>query len=378
MKNISFLLGAGFSIPEGYKGVNELNNSLVDLKCNDFSIHTDGTLSVGTQYVSSYNKYIPIFIKCLKYYTLFRQFDYERYYDFLKANQRGSNIFFKLYLSWLCKINGIDFGHEEVVSKMTNILNQLVFELLSHPKSCKLQSQYLNKPTYPNYNGFLNTIENIWKGGAAINFHTLNHDLLFERLMNSAWFQNNYSDGFTKSNTPFYGIDIKGTRKSLAYFDDNYPSQIKLYKLHGSFDYYPYHLRDSKMIDSYIKIDFDIVNSNLFKNVTNPLIEECNDFGNYHSDFLSGTTSKIGRYNETFYANLLNHFKNNLKNSERLIIIGYGCSDKGINKIIKENFKSKPITIINPKPGTKVKVFAKNLKARLLEKYIDNITMNDI
>lgn len=378
MENISFLLGAGFSIPEGYKGVKELNKTFVDLKSNDFSIDTDGTLGLGNQHVSSYNKYKPIFIRCLKYYTFFRQFDYERFFDFLKTNEVVPNIIFKMYLYWLRKKNSLDYGHEEVVSKMINFLNQLVFEFLTHPKSIKLKNQYINKPNYPNYNGFLNTIQNLQSNGAAINFHTLNHDLLFEKLMNSAWLQNNYSDGFTKCNTPFYGIDHAGKKVHLAYFDGNYSKQIKLFKLHGSFDYYPYRLKNSKKIDRYIKVDFNISNSNLFKNVTNPSIEESNDFGNYHSDFLSGTTSKIGRYNETFYSELLGHFKNNLKNSERLIIIGYGCSDSEINKLIKENFKFKPITIINPKPGIKVKQFARNLNARLLEKNIDDMTMDDI
>lgn len=378
MENISFLLGAGFSIPEGYKGVKELNQIFVDVKDDEFSVNTDGTLRIYSHFNSSYNKYKPIFIRCLKYYNFFHQFDYEKFFDFLKTNEERQNLIFNLYLSWLRKNSGVLHGNKEVISKMINFLNQLVFEFLSHPKACKLQSQYLNKPDYPNYNGFLNTIENLKNQGANINFHTLNHDLLLEKLMNSAWLQNNYSDGFTKSNTQFYGIDDTGAKVPLAYFDNKYPNQIKIFKLHGSFDYYPYHFKNSKSIDSYVKVDFNIGPSNLFKNVTNPAIEEANDFGNYHSDFLSGTTSKIRRYNETFYFNLLNHFENNLKNSDRLIIIGYGCSDKGINNLIKKHFRSKKISIINPKPGNEVKRFARMLNARLLEKYVDHMTINDL
>ena len=58
----------------------------------------------------------------------------------------------------------------------------------------------------------------------------------------------------------------------------------------------------------------------------------------YHADFLTGTTSKIQRYNEPLlFRKLFKRFKNNLRKADMLIIIGHGCKDVGINEMIKEN-----------------------------------------
>lgn len=43
LSQISFLLGAGFSAPDGYPTRNELNKLLSSIKQSDFLLHTDGT-----------------------------------------------------------------------------------------------------------------------------------------------------------------------------------------------------------------------------------------------------------------------------------------------------------------------------------------------
>jgi len=372
----SILLGAGFSKSDGYRDVRELNECFLRLKNDDFSIHTDGTLELNNQNLSSHNKYKPLFLKALKYYSLFRQFDYEAFYDFLKSSGRGINLIFKLYISILQRIYKIQFGYFDTISQLVKILNQLTFEFLMQPLNIKSQKPFLQKPIYTGYTGFLNTLE-VLAQESIINVHTLNHDLVFEKLSNSDWINNNLSDGFTDYNSPFYGIDNANNHVPLEYFNNNYSKSIRLYKLHGSFDYYPYHLK-SGQIDKYVKIKFGINNSSLFKQITNPAIEEVNDFGNFHSDFLSGTTDKIKRYKEPFFSLILDNFANNLRSSDRLIIIGYGCGDSGINKIIKENFISRHITIINPKPGPKVLKFSNEFRCRLVKKYINDISISDL
>ena len=74
---------------------------------------------------------------------------------------------------------------------------------------------------------------------------------------------------------------------------------------------------------------------------------------------------------------LFKKFKKNLQNAEKLIIIGYGCKDVAVNKIIKENFdyRNKKIFIVDPfaKEGSKVMEFKEELQAKLLRTGINDI-----
>ena len=81
------------------------------------------------------------------------------------------------------------------------------------------------------------------------------------------------------------------------------------------------------------------------------------------------------------FKKLFEEFKNNLKNAETLIIIGYGCKDEGINELIKDNFdyQHKQIFIIDAfaKEGSPVLQFKEVLNAQLLRVKIDNIKHSD-
>ena len=99
----------------------------------------------------------------------------------------------------------------------------------------------------------------------------------------------------------------------------------------------------------------------------------------YHADFLTGTTSKIKRYNEPLlFRKLFKKFRKNLRDADKLIIIGYGCKDEGINEMIKENFdyRHKPLFIIDEytKEGSQVDLFKKELQAKLLRVQINDIS----
>lgn len=74
-------------------------------------------------------------------------------------------------------------------------------------------------------------------------------------------------------------------------------------------------------------------------------------FTDTYPDFLSGTTEKIRQYNIPFYEGLFNYFKNNLLNSSKLLIIGYGFQDKGINDLLEMNYLvyRKPVIVIDVK-----------------------------
>ena len=89
-----------------------------------------------------------------------------------------------------------------------------------------------------------------------------------------------------------------------------------------------------------------------------------------------GTNSKIKRYDETLlFKKLFKKFRNNLSKANSLIIIGYGCKDKGINEIIKDNFdyKNKPSFIIDKYAGASVETFAQKINAKIIKESIERI-----
>jgi hypothetical protein len=153
-----------------------------------------------------------------------------------------------------------------------------------------------------------------------------------------------------------------------------------LYKLHGSIDQFPYHIQESG-IDTYIKTKPGIRNHSFFKEISdgNGSFKYINDWINYHSDFLSGTTSKILRYREPwYYEKVFIHFEKNLAASEILVIVGYGCGDTEINNLIQKFFDpKKKIFIVEPYPHSGTKAFCAKFNAKLIEKNPDNISIED-
>ena len=104
-----------------------------------------------------------------------------------------------------------------------------------------------------------------------------------------------------------------------------------------------------------------------------------NSLFEYHADFLTGTTSKIQRYKEPMlFQKLFKKFRKNLREAEKLIIIGYGCKDDGINKIIMENFdfKQKQSFIVDAyaKDNSLVDKMKESLQAKLLRIQINDIS----
>ncbi|MEO5643971.1 MAG: hypothetical protein ABIQ40_20335 [Bacteroidia bacterium] len=130
-KNISILLGAGFSANKGYPIGSKLNNLLLNCDLNKIGFHTDGRLMVSTDgkkpsigYKTSYDINSEF---CLELFELFNSkrgyFDYEEFYDFLKDKaesdsevQKIASTYFGAHFS---SIHDLLFGCD-------NILNQLI------------------------------------------------------------------------------------------------------------------------------------------------------------------------------------------------------------------------------------------------------------
>ena len=146
---------------------------------------------------------------------------------------------------------------------------------------------------------------------------------------------------FVTSKIDVFGEKIFGNGKKNINIDTYGKKEIKsveISALKNSDSFSDISKQLKKMVpDKYVKIKWgmgagDIMKSRKHKNGYNesPFV--------YHADFLTGTTSKIQRYNEPLlFKKLFKRFKKNLRDAEQLIIIGYGCKDKEINEIIMDN-----------------------------------------
>lgn len=127
--------------------------------------------------------------------------------------------------------------------------------------------------------------------------------------------------------------------------------------------------------EKYVKIKWGMGAGDIMKSLKSKMVYNISPF-EYHADFLTGTTSKIQRYNEPLlFRKLFKRFKKILRQADKLIMIGYECKDNGINEIIKEDFdyQHKPSFIVDKYAGDMVVEFGKEIKAVLHKTDIDLI-----
>lgn len=394
-KSLSFLLGAGFSAPKGYPIGNQLNDKLLNCTDENFVFSTDGSLIIngdGTRpnigFDIPYDKYFIFCSDLMRYYNEnIKSFDYEEFYDYLKNEAKNDTALADFFAKK--RYNGGKAKLYNYLFQIDNIFNQLVSFYLkdSNGKDRYDDEDFHLKPNFDGYTGFLNCMETFLKE-YTVNVHTLNHDLFFERLDRTQWINGKLCDGFEEHDSPYYGKLIHDTgscKCRLERYTGNYDTNLRLYKLHGSKDYYLFSRTEENTFipETYIKGKMGIGSRDFFKETKdkdgNLVCDNC--WINYHSDFLTGTTSKIIRYREPLlYKKLFKLFEDNLAKANRLIIIGYGCKDSEINEIIMEKFgKDKPCYIVDPFAGDTVKNFIKKRSGntKLISKSLESLQIAD-
>ena len=383
-RSISILLGAGFSVPKGYPTAKQLNEELVNFGNFKIYFSTDGLLHEGEKEIipNEYQKQFELCQRLIKLYNNhISSFDYEKFYDFLKEGKEILNAEYRMQCGDLVTKD----QYESYICNLPNIYNQMVSFLL-HDKEGK--SWYENEPCHIGsvdyYDGLLNCIKR-WEQSMIINVHSLNHDLLFESFNKTNYFTNHISDGFDEYGSEYYctkEIEHQSCSIRLERYTGRYNTPIRLYKLHGSISYVSYYKYKKNSIimipDKYVKIKYGMSIMNLKKGNKSKMAYEKYPFA-IHGDFLTGTTSKIKRYKEPLlFKKLFRKFRKNLKDTEALIIIGYGCHDTEINKMIIENFdyKNKSSYIVVPHPSEQVKKFANKINAKCLDMKVEDIDSN--
>ena len=390
-KSVSILLGAGFSAPMGYPIGNDMNNGLLNFDDSSLDFAPCGTLATSTDgtkpmfqmdgVLNNHQKYFIFCKRLIKEYTEAHNdmFDYELFYDFIKTEEAKQERYQRLCDDLL------DGGesYEHYLSNVSHIYNQMAAHLLKDKTG---KSWYDDEPfkvnIFDGYKGFLTYLSELNKE-FIVNVHTLNHDLLFESFNNTGFINGNISDGFDEYGSDYYGKLFANNRTyhcRLERYKGRYSSPIRLYKLHGSLDYVPYYRQNEygcMIPENYVKIKWGIGAGDIMKGRKSKIGYDISPF-EYHADFLTGTTSKIQRYNEPLlFRKLFKKFRKNLREAEKLIIIGYGCKDKGINEMIIENFdfshKQSFIIDAYAKDGSQVDLFKEEIHAKLHRVQINDI-----
>ncbi|MEX2513640.1 MAG: hypothetical protein WD398_12100 [Cyclobacteriaceae bacterium] len=213
--------------------------------------------------------------------------------------------------------------------------------------------------------------------------HSLNHDLLFEHIASkhsNLW--QHFTDSYTDLNSRYYGKvhlnqSISKTYKvRLKYFNDQYNKPLRLYKLHGSVDTYIANIADPVDLTR-VKKDWGV--GRIQKEIENEdgKFEYSELFQFTHSDILSGASSKAMWYKQPHYKELIERFKSNLKEAEKLIVFGYGFSDDGINYILEADYLTdgKEMLVVDiAKPTSRL---FEHYKTNLIKKSVSDITLDE-
>jgi len=372
---ISFLLGSGFSYDEGIPSVGIINNRLVNTKAGDIYLGSDQSACFLKKGEKDPNAWFPDNVRDRNFFEKFIEF-------YVNKVAKGSNSFnyedFVDYFNLPYVTNGElsddlknylnEFRHHytlkddvfndntNLLFRFNNIFTQLVAELLVVPK----YNEDISSFGHITYNTFVNFLGDCLDQNHVVNVHTLNHDLFFEFLgRKQSRLTSYFTDGYSEIGSPYYAdlsTKINGIEKSFKVrvprFTNVYEGNLRLYKLHGSIDTYSFNIGSHLNDPTRIKMPYGA------DSVVKEIVKGENGY-RYVSglqggfpDFLSGTTYKQLFYSDNYYKQLHTSFCANLKSSHILFVIGYGFSDKGINKMLEENYllDGKMLILIDPNP----------------------------
>lgn len=392
---ISFLLGAGFSKADGVPLISDIRDQLSELTVDDIYIHSDLKLIV----LNGQDKPTPLLheieenfiIRFINFYSDNYELNYEYLFDYVNEYLRngGHQEEIEDFYDRFVESQDVDQNRIPTCNNILESFKKYFQQIISSFLTVGEYFKDVGLGNYPPYDPFFNFIKQlINEKNEDICVHTLNHDLLFEHVaskLSGLW--ENFDDGYRELGSPYYGeVNIEeGVRKSykirVKYFVNKYEKPLTFYKLHGSIDTYDFDIRipDSDRV----KTDYRV--GSIFREVFNKeqnSFKYVRSFRNHYPDFLTGTTGKTVGYRDEYYSILIDHFKNNLQNSDLLIVIGYSFGDEGINDLLWENYlsKDKQVVIIDiEEPDFPFKdefdsnCIIKEFKDVTLEEYLDLI-----
>lgn len=351
VEHISFLLGAGFSVPAGYPTAREINGALSSLCEKDLSAHTNGAywMNIGKPGPSDWftrSNEKQFYIRLLNHYITSciqsaAAFHYEDFYDWIeKFSEELSEISYRfLQQQQILPADCERADYPLLVREAISILQQLVRQKLHrHHHEVHLCG--------PHPQGYDSILEVLQRGAerAVVDVHSLNHDLFFESLRHTDRLQGLVTDGFEHLGSPYFAeLEVScgevGRRTylvRLSRFTGRYPDNVRLYKLHGSVDQYIYPDFDRETI----KLPWGVSSEKIYREVLKGGVPDYQMVdGGVVPRFLTGVESKQRQYSSTSYLKtMLDRFQTNLRQSKVLVVVGYGFADEVINQIICQEF----------------------------------------
>lgn len=357
----TFILGAGFSIPAGFPSGHTVNEKFFSTVENKILRHSSGewswdeygdATSNNGRLNFEYLKFSYLLSELVELYQkkTYQVFDYEEFYDWLneKDNDRAFiiDVCNSVNLRLMENFN-LEKDSEHYFKNPNLFALSIIKEIYNHLISDLLVRAY-HKQEYKNY---YSPVMNLIRDSEFCDIITLNHDILLEYLLENE--KINFSDGFTKDNSVIIGEDDE----KLEVFDNYYPKNVKLLKLHGSVNY---NLFNEMELDGMWhrptgKYHFYKANyrnkhyARRINPISNEVIQDFND--SIVPQFLTGKTKSKIILEHSVYSKIYEHLKFSFENTDKVIIIGYSYRDLHVNEIVKTALDKFDFEIVNINPS---------------------------
>ena len=351
MADLAVILGAGFSKPAGLPLASEINNfftrdnaeTILNFSSGEFMWidFADDTYKhngrLGYDHLA-YGILLNEFVQ--QYLNVNNEFiNYEDFYQYVIDNLDNEEVIDTIKKKSLISFD-VHFPHIKEGQFFKNytyainyfqprefksMINHLIGDLL-----------YVRNPIEEVkliYTEFINFCKKYNK----IDFITLNHDLLLERLIRDLLKQE-YSDGFTKDQKVLKSLD----GEALSLFLNLFSNDINIIKLHGSIDTYSFIvakqeggiLTPTGELLYFKTLHFDEKQSpERYDPETGKKVQTFH--WNIDPQFITGTRKREILTTSVIYKSLYEESENRILNCKTLLIIGYSFGDEHVNDIVE-------------------------------------------
>jgi len=355
MAKLTVIIGAGFSAPAGLplaRDINERFNRdqrkmLLQMSSSEWfwKDYKDETFIHNGSIPRDTNYYSYILDELVKKYIsenlVFN--DYEHFFEYLNTNCTDKKWLENVYA--VAKKNFLDdhphlktkeaqeylffLEDQPFVSKLIGVINFLISDLLTVAVTPGIFDSY-----YIFFTDYLKQFD-------EVTIFTLNHDLLLERILEYHGIE--YSRGFSKNDSPIY---YEGN--PLPVFNNDFGNvKVKIYKLHGSLDYFRFNNIDNFNYTN--KYNYFITSGYREKHfATRVNLETKEVIQDFNADiipkFITGKNKPAIIKNDTMFSALFEHFETEVATAENLLVSGYSYSDEHINEALE---KRNNLSVVN-------------------------------
>lgn len=348
-KRIAFLLGSGISIPAKMPSTQVITKQI--LSGEGVMRHSDGNYYFDEPLYGTPDEYVPqvvVFLNRLKIeidlYYLYETGHFTNYEDLYyvasqihdsESKEYDNPVVQPFINKVLPEIRPLLVSEEneirdewqllDLANEAANYVRDVVWHLLSKE---------------PNSLDHLNCIKDACLDDqlSNIDIFSLNHDTVLEQSLSQNDIQ--VIDGFgqLQNNVRYWNPDLFDSRDS----------KVRLFKLHGSVNWFRFRPDSGSWSDESIGIPLDWD----FWHTKSPQGQRQWPVGG-RPMLLVGTFNKMLQYTSDIYAGLHYQLHRSLRHAQQLVVCGYSFGDKGINTRIIEwiySSSNRKITVVHPEP----------------------------